>query len=63
MCEYCDGNSTYTYCNIYVDCLTRDYYLSIRTSEWDNVDDDYVYEKVYIDYCPWCGRRLDGKTN
>lgn len=58
MCEYCDGKHEYSYCTIYKEPLTGDYYLSIRTSEWDNVDDDFVYEQLFIDYCPWCGRKL-----
>lgn len=58
MCDYCDGKTMHTYCNIYQDSLTDDYYLSIRTNEWDKIDNDFVYKIVYINYCPWCGREL-----
>ena len=55
-CKYCDYNSVYN--EIYYDPMSDDYYLDIETSEWDNYDDDYIHQKIYINYCPWCGREL-----
>lgn len=52
MCEYCDGKHENIWHNIYQDSLTEDYYLSVCTDEWDNIDNDYVYEKIFINYCP-----------
>ena len=61
MCEFCDYDSV---CNeIYQDGLTGDYYLDIETFEWDEYDDDYIHQRLYINYCPYCGRRLDTKNN
>ena len=56
MCKYCNCDSNE--CCIFVDPLDNNYYLDIETSEWDDYDDDFVHLKEYIDYCPWCGRKL-----
>ena len=56
MCEMCDQNSSRS-C-IYTDPLTNEWYLDIETSLWDDYDDDWVHEKEYINYCPYCGRSL-----
>ena len=56
MCNRCDYDSRDN--QIYVDLLTNEYYLDIETSEWDEYDDDFVHQKEYIAYCPWCGRKL-----
>lgn len=56
MCRYCDYNSEDN--RIFVDPLDGEYYLDIETSEWDEYDDSYVHQREYIDYCPWCGRKL-----
>jgi hypothetical protein len=61
MCEFCNYDSV---CNeIYQDPLDGRYYLDIQTFEWDSYDNDYVHQRLYINYCPYCGRRLDAKNN
>lgn len=54
MCKYCD----YDYADncIYIDPLDKQYYIDVQTNEWDEYDDDFVHQRVYIDYCPWCGK-------
>lgn len=61
MCSRCDYDSPDN--QIYVNPLTNEYYLDIETSEWDEYDDEFVHQKEYIAYCPWCGRKLGGKKN
>lgn len=56
MCNRCDYDSPDN--QIYIDLLTNEYYLDIETSEWDEYDDDFVHQREYIAYCPWCGRKL-----
>lgn len=59
-------NEECVYCNyetdknvIFIDTLTDEWYYRHRTNQWDDVDDDWIYEKIYIEYCPWCGRKLN----
>ena len=59
MCKYCDYNSFVN--RIYIDSLTNEYYLDIEISELDEYDDGFVYQREYISYCPWCGRKLEEK--
>lgn len=61
MCKYCDSASNE--CEIFFDPLTNEYFLDIQTSEWDAYDDDWVHQKEYISYCPWCGRDLENKVD
>ena len=56
MCKYCDYDSNE--CCIFMDFLDKNFYLDIETSEWDEYNDDFVHQREYIDYCPWCGRKL-----
>ena len=56
MCKYCDSHSND--CCIYSDPLTKEWYEDIETFEWDDYDDGYVHQKNYINYCPYCGRKL-----
>lgn len=56
MCKYCDKDSNS--CEIFIDLLDMEYYLDVPTSQWDNYLDDYIHERVYIFYCPYCGRKL-----
>lgn len=56
MCRYCDYDSENN--RIFIDPLDGEYYFDIETSEWDEYDDGYVHQREYIDYCPWCGRKL-----
>ena len=61
MCKRCDYDS-YDNC-IYIDPLDNQWYMEIQTSEWSYYDDNFVYQRVYIDYCPWCGRKLKEEEN
>lgn len=61
MCKYCDLTSNE--CEIFFEPLTHEYFLDIPTSEWDSYSDDWVYQKEYISYCPWCGRDLENKVD
>lgn len=55
MCKYCNEKSTLR-C-VFQD-MVGDWYLDVETAEWDDYDDEYVHQKVYISYCPFCGRKL-----
>lgn len=55
-CEYCNINSDT--CNIFKDTMTNEWYMDIETSQWDDYDDGFVHQKEYINYCPYCGRKL-----
>nr|DAJ75750.1 MAG TPA: NADH-PPase NADH pyrophosphatase zinc ribbon domain [Bacteriophage sp.] len=57
MCKYCDQHSND--CCIYSDPLTKEWYEDIETFEWDDYDDGFVHQKNYINYCPYCGRKLE----
>lgn len=61
MCKYCDSASNE--CEIFFDPLTHEYFLDIQTSEWDTYNDDWIYQKEYISYCPWCGRDLESEVD
>ena len=61
MCKYCDSASNEY--EIFFEPLTQEYFLDIQTSEWDTYNDDWVYKKEYISYCPWCGRDLENKVD
>lgn len=56
MCDYCNYESDSN--EIFQDWKDGSHYLSVQTSQWDNCDDDWVYEKIFINYCPYCGRDL-----
>lgn len=55
-CEYCDDNS-YN-CLVFYEQPTDEWYLDVQTEEWDSYDDDFIHQRVYIRYCPYCGRSL-----
>ena len=58
MCKYCDYDSDDN--EVFIDPLTNEWYLSVETFEWDDWEDEYIHKKVYgIQYCPYCGRRLN----
>ena len=56
MCKFCDPESND--CEIFTDPLDNQVYLYHRTSEWDDYNDDFVYDRIYISYCPWCGKKV-----
>lgn len=56
MCRYCNYESDDN--RIFIDPLTNEYYLDIETMVWDSYDDGFFHDKEYINYCPWCGRKL-----
>lgn len=61
MCEHCNGDSSRR--NIFINPLTDEWYIDIETSQWDEYDDDWIHEKEYISYCPYCGRDLYERWN
>jgi len=56
MCRICDPESSL--CDIYKDPMSGDFYYDIQTDERDIIDGDYVHLKLFINYCPCCGRKL-----
>lgn len=38
--------------------MIGDWYLDHQTGEWDNYEDDFIHDRIYINYCPFCGERL-----
>ena len=56
MCNRCNYDSPDN--RIFINPLTNEYYLNIETSEWNEYDGDFVHQREYILYCPWCGRKL-----
>jgi len=56
-CKFCDYESEEN--EIFIDPLTDEHYLDIETGERDEYNDGYVHQKVYISYCPYCGRKLN----
>lgn len=56
-CEYCTPDESS--CCIFIDPLTKDYFYHHTTGIWDDHADEFYYEQIYINYCPWCGRKLD----
>lgn len=61
MCKYCDYESND--CEIFQDPLDNSWYLDHETGEWDDYNDGFVYDKIYINYCPYCGRDLENKVD
>lgn len=58
MCEYCNPMSAE--CEYWIDPLDHKWYLEVRTGEWDEYNDDYVYERIYgVKYCQYCGSELN----
>lgn len=60
MCRYCNSNSDE--CEVWIDPLDNTWYLDVITWEWDEYNDGYVHQKIYINYCPYCGRSLKNET-
>jgi len=59
MCKVCEDNQELDYANI--EYNEKDgYELVIQTSEWDDYHDGWVYERININYCPFCGIKLGG---
>lgn len=57
MCEVCENNQELDY--VTIEYGEEGYKLVIKTSEWDDYYDDWIYERIDINYCPFCGRKLD----
>lgn len=55
MCNYCDENSYE--CEVFRG--DNGYYLDVETSEWDAYYDEIVHVRLDINYCPYCGRKLE----
>lgn len=57
MCKFCNNNSDY--CCIFIDPLDNQYYLDVETSTWDEYNDGFIHQREYINYCPYCGKKLN----
>lgn len=55
MCNYCNENSYE--CEIFRG--GNGYYLDVETFTWDDYYDENIHIRVDINYCPYCGRKLD----
>ena len=55
MCNYCDEDSYE--CEVFRG--DNGYYLDVETFEWDDYYDENVHIRLDINYCPYCGRKLD----
>ena len=55
MCNYCDENSYE--CEVFRG--DNGYYLDVETSEWDDYYDGFIHIELDINYCPYCGRKLE----
>lgn len=55
MCNYCDENSYE--CEVFRG--DNVFYLDVETSEWDEYYDEIVHIRLDINYCPYCGRKLE----
>lgn len=57
MCKHCDGESPEN--NIWKDVVSGDWYIEFPV-DTDNEEDWLVtYLEEYINYCPYCGRKLE----
>ena len=61
MCKYCDPDSNER--RVFNVCFSDTYYLSTETFERDYKNGGYIKIKTYINYCPWCGRKLNMKAD
>lgn len=61
MCDYCDIESDK--CEVFHAFPYTDYdwYLVVKTHHWDAYNDDWFYDRVFINFCPYCGRDLRKK--
>lgn len=57
MCKYCDPDSNER--RVFNVCFSHTYYLITETFERDYKNGGYIKIKTYINYCPWCGRKLN----
>ena len=56
MCKYCNIDSDN--CCIYHDEDNNHNFIDIETSQWDEYNDEFFCFREYINYCPYCGRKL-----
>lgn len=56
MCKCCEGDSSDR--ELFFEPISGDWYLNHRTSEFDENEMDYNYDKIFVSYCPYCGRKL-----
>ena len=59
MCRHCDGESPEN--NIWKDGASGDWYIEFPVDTNDGEDWLDTYLEEYINYCPYCGRKLDNK--
>lgn len=58
MCKYCNSDSNN--CCVHYDESAKRSYISIETSQWDEYNDEFFWFREYVNYCPYCGRKLQG---
>ena len=57
MCRHCDGESPEN--NIWKDGASGDWYIEFPVDTNDGEDWLDTYLEEYINYCPYCGRKLE----
>ena len=57
MCRHCDGESPEN--NIWKDVVSGDWYIEFPVDTDDEEDWLVTYLEEYINYCPYCGRKLE----
>lgn len=60
MCDRCDPHLYDS--DILYDYDSKSWYLDIETGEWNTYNDDFIHQRVWINYCPWCGRKLPERS-
>lgn len=64
MCNRCDDSNPLFVDRLYFESLTNEWYLDIQWDDWRFDDDNTlilvpVHRRIYVNYCPWCGRKLE----
>lgn len=48
---------------IFVDGLTMEWFMDVETNQWDDVEQGWVFMRVYINFCYECGLDYRYKKN
>lgn len=54
MCENCNDEQMKIFQSV-----SGKWYLRVEGSGWDYYSDCFEYTDLLIEYCPYCGRKLD----
>ena len=60
MCRFCDENSSDL--RLFKDGIFKKWSLKPESLGMEYLKDDYVCHRICINYCPWCGRSLNGEN-